>query len=77
MALWNFAHTNVHTHVYILLAIVLLAAIIIIAFAHTIGQKKRDHDNEDELRKLKTEFGPEPSQEDKAPVIKTEEVKGV
>ena len=77
MALWNFAHSDAHTHVYILLAVILLAAIMVIALVHTIGQKKRDHDNEGELREMKAEFDPEPSDEGKAPVIRTEEVKGV
>ena len=64
MDLWNYSHITLHTHVYILLSVVLLAIMIVIALIHDFRQKDREDDNETDLRRISEEVGKERREND-------------
>lgn len=55
MKLWNFVHLNLGTHVYLLFALILLIVMAILGVVHALKQRKRDLDNDEELRRLAAE----------------------
>ena len=53
MSFWNFVHNGLHTHVYILLAAIVLIVMLILAYVNGRKQKQRNESREEELREIK------------------------
>ena len=57
MALWNYVHDTLHTHVYILLSAVLLVVLAISSYITKKKSEQRVKDEEKVLEELRNETG--------------------